>query len=67
MYTGKVASLRRFKEDAREVLSGYECGIGLENFQDTKVGDVIEAYETERVARRLTPSSGKTAAAERRV
>ncbi|MFN8626865.1 MAG: translation initiation factor IF-2 [Candidatus Binatia bacterium] len=67
VYTGKVASLRRFKEDAREVLSGYECGIGLENFQDTKVGDVIEAYETERVARRLTPSSGKTAAAERRV
>ena len=67
VYTGKIVSLRRFKEDAREVLSGYECGIGLENFQDAKVGDVIEAYETERVARRLTPSSGKTAAAERRV
>jgi translation initiation factor IF-2 len=67
VYTGKIASLRRFKEDAREVQSGYECGIGLENYQDAKVGDVIEAYETERVARRLTPSSGKTAAAERRV
>jgi len=67
VYTGKIASLRRFKEDVREVQAGYECGIGLENYQDAKVGDVIEAFETERVARRLTPSSGKTAAAERRI
>lgn len=67
VYTGKVSSLRRFKEDAREVQSGYECGIGLENYQDVKAGDVIEAFESERVARRLTPSSGKSAGAERRV
>jgi translation initiation factor IF-2 len=67
IYTGKIVSLRRFKEDAREVQSGYECGIGLENYQDLKVGDAIEAYETERVARRLTPSAGKAAGAERRV
>jgi translation initiation factor IF-2 len=67
IYTGKVASLRRFKEDAREVASGYECGIGLENYQDAKTGDIIEAFEVERVARRLTPSSGKAAGAERRV
>ncbi len=67
VYTGRVASLRRFKEDAREVVSGYECGIGLENYQDAKTGDFIEAFEVERVARRLTPSSGKSAAAERRV
>ena len=67
VYTGKVTSLRRFKEDAREVQTGYECGIGLENYQDAKVGDIIEVYETERVARRLTPSTGKTAAAERRL
>jgi translation initiation factor IF-2 len=67
IYTGKVTSLRRFKEDAREVQSGYECGIGLENYQDIKVGDVIEVYETERVARRLTPSAGKAAVAERRI
>jgi translation initiation factor IF-2 len=67
IYTGRIASLRRFKEDAREVQSGYECGIGLENYQDIKVGDAIEAYETERVARRLTPSAGKAAVAERRV
>jgi translation initiation factor IF-2 len=67
IYTGKIVSLRRFKEDAREVQSGYECGIGLENYQDIKVGDAIEVYETERVARRLTPSAGKATVAERRV
>jgi translation initiation factor IF-2 len=47
VFDGKIASLRRFKEDAREVLSGYECGIGLENFQDIKPGDVFEVYELE--------------------
>ena len=67
VYTGKITSLRRFKEDAREVQSGYECGIGLENYQDIKAGDLIEAYEAERVARRLTPSTGKAAVAERRI
>ena len=44
VHTGKIASLRRFKEDAREVQSGYECGIGLENYADVKTGDMIEAY-----------------------
>lgn len=44
-YTGKIASLKRFKDDAREVLKGYECGIGLENFNDIKIGDIIEAFE----------------------
>jgi translation initiation factor IF-2 len=53
IYTGRASSLRRFKDDVREVASGYECGIGLENYQDMKVGDVIEAYDVERVARRL--------------
>jgi len=67
IHTGKIATLRRFKEDAREVQSGYECGIGLEDYHDIKVGDVIEAYETERVARRLTPPAGKAAVAERRL
>ncbi len=67
VHTGKVASLRRFKEDAREVQSGYECGIGLENYADVKVGDIIEAFETEQVIRRLTPASGKSMGAERRV
>ena len=49
-FTGKIASLRRFKNDASEVKSGYECGIGLANFNDVKVGDVIEAFRVEKVA-----------------
>jgi translation initiation factor IF-2 len=51
VYEGRVDSLRRFKEDVREVASGFECGIGLENFNDVKEGDVIEVYEIREVAR----------------
>jgi translation initiation factor IF-2 len=47
LWDGKFASLKRFKDDAREVQSGFECGIGLEGFNDLKVGDVVEAYEIE--------------------
>ena len=50
IYDGQLRSLRRFKDDVREVQSGYECGIGLENFNDVKIGDVIEAYEIHEVA-----------------
>jgi translation initiation factor IF-2 len=50
VYTGKIASLRRFKNDVSEVKTGMECGVALENFQDIKPGDIIEAYVTERVA-----------------
>ena len=50
IYEGKIASLRRFKEDATEVRSGFDCGIGLERFQDLKPGDSIEAYVMEEVA-----------------
>jgi translation initiation factor IF-2 len=57
IYDGTLASLRRFKEDVREVKEGYECGIGLENFNDLKVGDVIEAYRKEEVARTLQPQT----------
>nr|HML61747.1 translation initiation factor IF-2 [Solidesulfovibrio sp.] len=46
VYTGKLASLRRFKDDVKEVTKGYECGVGLENFNDIKIGDVIEAFES---------------------
>ncbi|MDR2055802.1 MAG: translation initiation factor IF-2, partial [Desulfovibrio sp.] len=46
IYTGKIDSLKRFKDDAREVVKGNECGVGLENFNDIKEGDVIEAFET---------------------
>ena len=42
VYQGRVGSLRRFKDDVREVVAGYECGVGLENFQDLKTGDVLE-------------------------
>ena len=50
VYEGKIRSLRRFKDDVAEVKSGMECGISLENFNDVKVGDVIEAYVKERVS-----------------
>ncbi|HEX8724698.1 MAG TPA: translation initiation factor IF-2 [Gemmatimonadaceae bacterium] len=56
LYEGAIASLRRFKEDVREVKDGFECGIGVENFNDIKVGDVIECYRTEEVARSLESS-----------
>ena len=49
VYTGKLGSLRRFKDDVNEVRSGQECGIGIENFNDVKKGDVIEAFVTEQV------------------
>jgi translation initiation factor IF-2 len=54
VYEGRVASLRRFKDDVTEVRDGFECGIGLENFQDVKEGDVIEAFEVEEVARQIS-------------
>jgi translation initiation factor IF-2 len=50
---GKIASLRRFKDDVKEVQTGYECGISLENFQDIKPGDVFEVYQVEEVRREL--------------
>jgi translation initiation factor IF-2 len=50
IYEGKIASLRRFKDDASEVRTGFDCGIGLERFQDVKPGDIIEAYTREEVA-----------------
>ncbi len=53
IYDGKIASLKRFKEDVREVASGFECGIQIENFNDLKVGDIIEAYELMEVKRKL--------------
>jgi translation initiation factor IF-2 len=53
VYDGTLASLKRFKDDVREVREGFECGIGIENFNDVKVGDLIEAYRIEEVARSL--------------
>ena len=53
VFEGTIHSLRRFKDDVREVREGFECGIGIENFNDIKVGDRIENYRTEEVARTL--------------
>jgi len=53
VYSGKIASLRRFKDDVKEVAAGYECGIALENFNDIKAGDQLEIIETVEVARKL--------------
>ena len=48
-YDGTISSLRRFKDDTKEVQSGYECGIGIENYNDVKVGDIIECYYLEEI------------------
>jgi translation initiation factor IF-2 len=57
VYHGQVSSLKRFKDDVREVKEGLECGIGVENFNDVKVGDVLESYQIEQVARTLDQPS----------
>ncbi|MEL0323567.1 MAG: EF-Tu/IF-2/RF-3 family GTPase, partial [Rhodospirillales bacterium] len=53
IHEGKLGTLKRFKEEVREVREGFECGMGFENYQDIKEGDVIECYEVEEVARVL--------------
>ena len=55
-FTGKISSLKRFKDDAKEVSVGYECGIGLENWQDIQVGDKLEVFEIVEVAKKLGKS-----------
>ena len=62
VHTGTIGSLRRFKDDAREVQTGYECGIGFDRFSDVKVGDVIECFRIEEVKRSLSDSAVKPAA-----
>ena len=61
VYDGNISSLRRFKDDVKEVREGFECGIGVENFNDIKVGDVLECYRKEQVARTLTSAAGASA------
>jgi len=58
VYDGEFSSLKRFKDDVREVREGFECGIGIANFNDVKVGDVIECYQVEEVARTLAGVGG---------
>ncbi len=54
VYKGKLISLKRFKDDAREVSNGMECGVGISNFNDIKVGDTVESFVTEKIAAELT-------------
>ena len=53
IHTGNLASLKRFKEEVKEVKSGFECGIMLENYSDIKIGDIIETYEEIKTERKL--------------
>ncbi len=53
IFTGKLSSLRRIKDDVKDVASGYECGIGIENYNDIKIGDILEAFEIEKIAAKL--------------
>jgi len=62
VYTGTLSSLKRFKDDAKEVREGQECGIGVENFNDLKVGDRIESFRVEEVKRTLQASAETGAA-----
>ena len=51
IHEGRISSLKRFKDDAKEVQHGFECGIGIENFNDIKIGDIIECFIMEEVER----------------
>jgi translation initiation factor IF-2 len=53
VYEGKISSLKRFKDDIREVAEGFECGIVIAGFDDIREGDIIEAYDIEKIARKL--------------
>jgi translation initiation factor IF-2 len=64
IFNGGLSSLKRFKDDVREVDAGYECGIGLENFNDVKTGDIIEAYKIIEVKRTLEKAAAAAAARE---
>ncbi|MGO9018576.1 MAG: translation initiation factor IF-2 [Syntrophobacteraceae bacterium] len=61
VYDGKIGSLRRFKDDVKEVKAGFECGIGIENFNDTKEKDIIEAYEIQEIKQVYEPEQERKA------
>ena len=60
IYEGGLGSLKRFKDDVREVREGFECGLNVDGYNDIKVGDQIECYRIEEVARTLASASGGT-------
>ena len=53
IYTGELSSLKRFKDDAKEVAKGFECGLSIEKYNDIKVGDIIEGFEEKEIQRKL--------------
>ena len=53
IYTGELSSLKRFKEDVKEVAKGFECGLSIEKYNDIKVGDIIEGFEEKEIQRKL--------------
>jgi translation initiation factor IF-2 len=57
VWTGKLDSLKRFKDDVREVKEGFECGLALSGYSDIQVGDQLEAFEVKEVARTLAPAT----------
>lgn len=59
VYDGKINSLKRFKEDVKEVKTGFECGIGIENFNDIKVSDILEVYEIQEIKQVHEPEERK--------
>jgi translation initiation factor IF-2 len=66
IYTGRISSLKRFKEDANEVRQGFECGIGVSNFSDVKVGDILECFKMEKtIALEMPPPSERPRRQER--
>ena len=60
MFEGKLSSLKRFKDDVREVAQGYECGVTVEGFDDLREGDVLESFRVEKVATKLTAPSAQS-------
>ncbi|WP_455382415.1 translation initiation factor IF-2 [Salinispira pacifica] len=64
IYSGAISSLKRFKDDAREVETGYECGIGVENYNDLKVGDQFEVYEVREIAKKLEETRAQSGGGE---
>jgi len=61
IFDGKINSLKRFKDDVKEVKAGFECGMGIENFNDIKVGDILEAYEIQEIKQVLEPEHDRKA------
>jgi translation initiation factor IF-2 len=60
IYEGKIGSLKRFKDDVKEVQAGYECGVGLDKFNALQPGDILEVYHIEEVKAHLEPVAGRS-------